>query len=105
MYLSIFHHPGFAAKLISEGESIYPDVDSIVLQHHERPDQSGFPRGLAAISISPLSCIFIMAEEFVNRIIGKKPDESDIPAIKKEFEEYYRKGNFKKPLEAFLKTF
>ncbi len=98
-------HPGEAAKMVSEGENIFADVDTIVMQHHELPDQSGFPRGLGALSILPLSCIFIMASELAEHIYGKSANDVDMDAIKSEFQERFNKGNFKKPLEAFLKVF
>lgn len=98
-------HPGEAAKLISAGENIFADVDTIVLQHHELPDQSGFPRGLGALSISPLSCIFILASELTERIYGKTAASVDMEAIKAEMKEKFNRGNFKKPLEALLKVF
>ncbi len=98
-------HPGEAAKLISQGENIFADVDTIVLQHHELPDQSGFPRGLGPLSISPLSCIFILASEFAEKVYGKSPASISVDHIKEEFKRDYNKGNFKKPLEALLKVF
>lgn len=101
----IRNHPGEAAKIISEGENIFADVDTIVMQHHEQPDQSGFPRGLGALSISPLSCIFILASEFAEEIYGKSAADIDMEEIKARFQEKFNKGNFKKPLEAFLKVF
>lgn len=101
----IRNHPGEAAKIISEGENIFADVDTIVIQHHEQPDQSGFPRGLGALSISPLSCIFILASEFAEEIYGKSASSIDMEEIKQRFQEKFNKGNFKKPLEAFLKVF
>lgn len=104
-YSMIMDHPGEAAKIISEGEAIFPDVDTIVLQHHERPDQSGYPRGLGALSISPLSCIFIIAEDYVHQIIGKKSDEINMELLKAEFNNKYNRGNFKKVIGAFTKVF
>jgi HD-GYP domain-containing protein (c-di-GMP phosphodiesterase class II) len=98
-------HPGQAAKIISEGESVFTDVESIIIQHHEKPDQSGFPRGLGSLSISPLSCIFIIASEFAYEVYGKKPSDIDMAAIKEKFNEQFSSGNFKKPLQAFLAAF
>ena len=98
-------HPGLAAKLISEGEHIFADVDSIIMQHHELPDKSGYPRGLGALTIAPLSCIFIIASEFVEEVYGKSLEQIDIESIKAKFSDKFNKGNFKKPLEAFLKVF
>ncbi len=98
-------HPGEAAKIISEGKSVFSDVEAIIIQHHERPDGTGFPRGLGALSISPLSCIFIIASEFAYEVYGKPSNKVDIEAIKEKFKNTYSKGNFKKPLAAFLLAF
>ncbi len=98
-------HPGLAAKMISEGEHIFADVDSIIMQHHEMPDKTGYPRGLGALKISPLSCIFIIASEFVEELYGKPASSIDMESIKAKFSDKFNKGNFKKPLEAFLKVF
>lgn len=101
----IENHPGFAAKLISSGKSVFPDVDTIVLQHHEKPDGSGYPRKLGHLNISPLSCILIIAEDFVVKIYGKRKEEIDIEKIRSDFKNKYDKGNFKKPLQGFLSAF
>ncbi|GAB4408831.1 MAG: hypothetical protein OHK0056_10310 [Bacteriovoracaceae bacterium] len=101
----IEEHPGYAAKLISSGKSVFPDVDTIVLQHHERPDGNGYPRKLGALSISPLACILIIAEDFVSKIFGKSKVEVNMKEIKNEFKNKYDKGNFKKPLQGFLSAF
>lgn len=104
--LEIIHtHPGFAAKLISSGKSVFPDVDTIIMQHHESPDGQGYPRKLGPLSISPLSCIMIIGEDFVSNIYGKSKDQIDIKKIKDDFSEKYNRGNFKKPLQGFLTAF
>lgn len=41
-----------------------PDTGSLVYQHHETPDGSGFPQGLRAEKISPLSALFIVSMDF-----------------------------------------
>jgi len=104
--LEIIHdHPGVAAKLITSGKSVFPDVDTIIMQHHESPDGQGYPRKLGPLSISPLSCIMIIAEDFVTKIYGKSKEQIDIKKIKEEFSEKYNRGNFKKPLQGFLTAF
>jgi len=55
-------HPLEAAKIISKlTDDFPPDIDTIVAQHHEMPNGSGFPRGLSHTNINPLSCVFILA--------------------------------------------
>ena len=62
IYLS---HPRDAANLIKRYfTTAPPDTDVLAYQHHESPDGSGFPLGLRAEKISPLSALFIVATEF-----------------------------------------
>lgn len=101
----INEHAGLSASLVSGGKNIFPDVDVIIAQHHENPEGTGYPRKLGSLSISPLSCIFIIAEAFVSQIYGKSKADIDMDNLKNEFQERFDKGNFKKPLKAFLKVF
>src|SRR6185312_15892576 len=39
-------HPAKGAEIARQFQEVPPDVDVIILQHHERPDGSGFPRGI-----------------------------------------------------------
>lgn len=58
-------HPKDAANLIKRYfSSAPPDTDALAYQHHELPDGSGFPGGLRAERISPLSALFIVANDF-----------------------------------------
>ncbi len=58
-------HPAKAAEYTRQFNEVPSDVDQIVAQHHERPDGSGFPRGMTAQFISPLSALFIIAHEMM----------------------------------------
>ncbi len=104
----IKQHPQEAAKLIKDAKEFPPDVDFIVAQHHERPDGSGFPRGLSKLRIAPLSCVFILAHEFVTRIeeaggaFNQKNRDSVYEALSKDM---YTIGNFKKPFAGLRKAF
>lgn len=58
-------HPKDAANLIKRYfNNAPPDTDVLAFQHHELPDGSGFPQGLRAEKISPLSALFIVANDF-----------------------------------------
>ena len=59
-------HPLKAAELARMLSEIPADVDRIVLQQHERPDGSGFPRGLHHTYIDPLAACFIIAHDLLN---------------------------------------
>jgi hypothetical protein len=81
------------------------DVRNIIAQHHERPGSEGFPRGLAATAITPLSCIFILSHELSNKILSEDSIESNLSLIQANFEARYNKGNFKKVFESFSSVF
>jgi len=58
-------HPKDASNLIKSYFNSAPtDTDVLALQHHEQPDGSGFPMGLRAEKISPISALFIVANDF-----------------------------------------
>lgn len=58
-------HPKDAGNLIKRYfTSAPPDTDVLAFQHHELPDGTGFPLGIKADKISPLSALFIVANDF-----------------------------------------
>ena len=61
-------HPIDCAELVRQLDQMPPDVDQMVLQHHEKADGSGFPHKLTALRISPLSALFIVAHDLVRRM-------------------------------------
>ncbi len=94
-------HPIQAAKYAQQFHDIPPDVDTILIQHHEMPDGSGFPRGLYHGHISPLSALFIVSHDILNYVLefGTEgivekyiPSRSDLFSI----------GTFKKALHGLI---
>lgn len=96
------NHPAKAAseaKLFSE---IPADVDSIISQHHERPDGSGFPRKLTSSQISPLAALFIVAHDLVNDLMTN--ENFTLDTFMESRKEMYPTGNFKKAYLAIPKA-
>lgn len=95
-------HPIKASELVKQFSEVPPDVDTIILQHHERPDGTGFPRQLTHNQISPLAAIFIVAHDIVSAIF-----DPNSPFVLTKFIEAnkteYSAGNFKK-MHAHLNT-
>lgn len=98
---SIESHPFAAGELVNKLTEIPGDVYLVVLQHHEVPDGSGFPRGLRASAISPLAAVFIVAHELVDEF-EKQGDTFDMIAFFQDREELYSVGTFKKIAKCFL---
>lgn len=91
-------HPLQAAELVRKMENMPPDVDSIVSQHHERPDSSGFPHSISSIRIAPLSAIFILAHELAGAIAEEK-DAFSIRDFLERAKKKYTAGQFRKIIQ------
>jgi response regulator RpfG family c-di-GMP phosphodiesterase len=76
------------------------DVEQIVAQHHERPDGTGFPRGLNSKFITPLSALFIIAQDMIEYSQTFKNKEVDLTSFYDAREVYFNSGVFKKILHA-----
>jgi HD-GYP domain-containing protein (c-di-GMP phosphodiesterase class II) len=74
-------HPGMGFKLLHETKQITEESRLIVLQHHERYNGSGYPRGLRGSEIHIYGRICSVADVF-DALVSKRPYK----AQKKPFE-------------------
>lgn len=95
-----YEHPLKCAELVKEITAKYPQVDTIITQHHERPDGSGFPYGKDYNQITPLSCLFIVAHDFVSRVYERHFHIDDVMEICEEMKIEYTLGQFKRCMMA-----
>lgn len=96
-------HPAKSADVVRSFKEIPADVDLIVAQHHERPNGSGFPRGLAHNYIAPLAAVFIVAHDLTQSILDQRTDFR-LPDFVDEKKPFYNQGNFKKVMVALEKV-
>jgi hypothetical protein len=89
-------HPLHAAQTAQTIDVLPPDVDQIILQHHEAPDGSGFPRGLTANRIHFLAAVFIIGEDLVHFLDDGEALETSLKDFLTWGEVRYQSGNFKK---------
>ncbi|MCM0605116.1 MAG: HD domain-containing protein [Xanthomonadaceae bacterium] len=87
-------HTARAAELVRQFKEIPPDVDKIIMEHHERPDGNGFPRKIKANQIAPLSCVFIIAHDLALEM-RRKGDDFNLDQFMADQDEYYNHGQFK----------
>jgi hypothetical protein len=99
IYLS---HPKDSAFLIKEYFQTAPtDTDSLAYQHHEQPDGNGFPLGLKAEKISPLSALFVISNDFTYYFL--KDDEPSVHDFVLKAHSRYDYVNFRKIIKALEK--
>ena len=58
------HYPLLSASILNKCGGFTADVLRIVVQHRERPDGRGFPRGLSADAINPPALVLGAVREF-----------------------------------------
>jgi hypothetical protein len=94
------NHPSEAANLVLSMKNLPPDVDQIILQHHETQDGGGFPRRLPASRITPMATVFIITEDLI-QFIGNSSDPVErVDLFLKDRQGVYTSGNFKKVFDA-----
>jgi len=101
----IKNHPFSMVELIKNNPNIETEVDTIILQHHEKPDGTGFPRKLSGKQIHPLACTFIIVHHFVDKIYECNFDSSQLVHILTDMKAYFNIGNFVDPMSAFIRSF
>lgn len=93
-------HPIEAAKYLQNLKNVPPDIEQIVLQHHEKKDGTGFPRSLGHTRINQLAAFFIIVEELVEFIGDGFAIEASLNDFKTWGDSYYESGHFHKIYQA-----
>lgn len=89
-------HPLEASRLLQTVENLPPDIEQIILQHHEKKDGTGFPRALVHNRISQLATFFIIVEDLVDFIGDGENLETSFTDFKTWGDSYYDCGHFQK---------
>lgn len=100
-----FAHPHRIAELIRTKTELHEEVATIISEHHEKPDGSGFPRRLSYQNIHPLSALFIVIHDFVEQLYLTQFNINSLPTIFVNMNDKYYNGHFQSAYMAFLKLF
>lgn len=65
----VFEHPNMIATTMAGYTNIDPDIITILRQHHELPNETGFPAKISFSKIIPMSALFMVAHDLVDYII------------------------------------
>ncbi len=97
-------HPLKSMNAIERIPTLSPDIYTIIEQHHEKIDGSGYPKGIDFKKITELSAIFIVAEDFVIRSYNRRLDNSFFYEIIEDFGLIYDKSNFRAAYSGLCKV-
>ena len=95
-------HPIKGSEIARQFQEVPPDVDVIVMQHHENPDGTGFPRGIGYTYIAPLTMVFIVAHDMAQYFLthGSQMNRDEFLTLARE---KYKSSQFRKVLAAIEK--
>jgi HD-GYP domain-containing protein (c-di-GMP phosphodiesterase class II) len=74
-YEHVKRHPLFGYLMLRIDDNIHPAVAQAVLEHHERPDGSGYPHGRTQDSLQPLSALISVVDAY-DAITSRRPYSS-----------------------------
>lgn len=99
----IKNHPIEVSKLLSQKKDIIPsETITIIEQHHELPDGTGFPSALEVGRFNQLSSIFIISQKFIEHLFHANFDYSERHAIIHRLHTVYKGRTFDKAMEALI---
>lgn len=76
-YRLVFEHPNIAATTVSGISNVDADVLTIIRQHHELPDETGFPEKISHKKIIPMSALFIISNDLTDYILANPKGNID----------------------------
>jgi HD-GYP domain-containing protein (c-di-GMP phosphodiesterase class II) len=99
-------HPNEIGELLKKNDYIPQEVEVIVRQHHENIEGTGFPSKLHHLRLNQLSCIFIIAHDYVSNLYKIEFDQNSAKhnELITRLSDKYSIGNFKGPIESFCKA-
>lgn len=99
-------HPLAIIEMLGPFADLKGDVGNIILEHHELPDGSGYPHGINAGAIHPLSCLFILCHKASELFLLDRLSPAQVAAqLRGEMGEFYNAGNFKRALQVLRAHF
>lgn len=101
---SYLRHPEESSHLAKHFDSIASGIEQYILEHHELPDGSGFPRKLTYSNVHPLSATLHLADLMADLLWEH---DFDIDKIKHELDEkrqFHLRGFYRKPYQALMNT-
>lgn len=100
-----FTHPELSSHLAKNFDQLAGGIDQIVLEHHELPDGTGFPKGLLENNIHPLSATLHLAD-LASDLLWEFNFETKMVKDKlRDLRPLYSRGLYRKPYDALAKVF
>ncbi|MDO9182453.1 MAG: HD domain-containing phosphohydrolase [Bacteriovorax sp.] len=96
-------HIQIAIDVLNKLEDAPPDIDKILMNHHEKYDGSGYPRGIGWSKIPFFAAVFIVAHEFVIHMYKNNCTDEELLSFIQLKKTEYLEGTFKEVILALEK--
>jgi response regulator RpfG family c-di-GMP phosphodiesterase len=100
--VKFLNHPIDIASQIIDSKYIPNEVAEIVSQHHENCEGTGFPEKIHPTKLAAQSCIFIIAQDYLNELYRIDFDPCHHQEVLLNLEEKYQSGHFLKPMRILM---
>lgn len=99
-------HPADIAENLKKNKLLIPmETITIIEQHHELPDGKGFPHEISGNRFNQLSTIFIISQQFTERLHDSEYDyEKRLEIVEKIRAQYGSSKMFEKAIDALVKV-
>ncbi len=74
-------HPEYGVEIVTASGKVPDTVRDIILSHHERMDGSGYPQGLGAELIRPMTHMVAICDTY-DAIVSKRPYKKPVSAVR-----------------------
>lgn len=99
----IKNHPYEVSKLLASKKDIIPsETITIIEQHHELPDGTGFPGSIELHRFNQLSSIFIVCQKFTENLFQENFDYNKRQDIMTRMQKIYTGRTFDKAMDALM---
>jgi response regulator RpfG family c-di-GMP phosphodiesterase len=98
------NHCEESAHLAKNFASIAPGMEQVILEHHELPDGTGFPKGLSATHVHSLSACLHLADLAADYMWQENFEIEKVRSKINSLKDFYSKGFFRKPYDAISKV-
>lgn len=71
-YAHVKQHSRFGYLMLREDKEVHPAVAQAVLEHHERPDGTGYPNGRDRATLQPMSALISVVDAY-DAITSRRP--------------------------------
>lgn len=98
-------HPEDSAHVAKNFSSIGMGIDKYIIEHHELPDGSGFPKKLNYNTIHPMSAVLHLADRASDILWSYDYDMDKTIDEIKSLKAFYSRGFYRKPYDALCRVF